>query len=429
MRDALIRPMAFLMRDFLELIPDSTRLPLPPYYTPRYVEVHSQSLSCIWLSLGLAIVFFGLVVSFVCGHNYVERVTPDISMKFWHDNAVDGGWWYNLTGTPPSSYCSENYTAKYLDDAVWGSHSIGCLREPYDGAQIFYDKHYQDEVRVAFSIAECESDKSDGLCKAEYNTSNVKIYEGIRKSTLTFEPVLFTDYEGLGQYVPYCEAVDVQGRPIANRYLDIHPDKTYGEGFLQLSVEDIVGAAGRKLDDIGSEGASLQLSGLLIMGHVRISNYEFSLNPFSFLSAATKRCKIDFHVLRDEFTVVQTFYERKMPFAVQHGLRLKFRSSGSIGYVSGSVIFSAVVRALLLFGIAQTILDLGWYYFHPEGKDGKLEDVAYHKLYLNESIETNGDGATPEKPKEKEKDTKSTTDPTKQDGKEKADKKRNKKRD
>lgn len=298
------------------------------FYTPCYVEVRNSTLSTAWLLCGIGLVIGNLML-LLGQHGYAKHHSPAIDVLFWQDSAIGNGswsWWPQLPETP-ASYCNMSYVQVYeADDSIWGSESIPCRRTKHSRARLFYPQ--SNEIGVAFSIAygSAESDP-------QYNTSDIYIYEGIDLSTIAFHPSLSTVVEAI-EHVPNCKALSSSGLPVQNRYDTLYPDGTYGEGLLLLSVGDIVRAAGRELDDIGSDGAPLRLSGLEIVAHVDVRNYEvpfrwpFAWNPFGWTPASQLDCTVRFKALREHFTTVRWFELREEPIAVQHGLRLTVTTTG-----------------------------------------------------------------------------------------------------
>lgn len=354
---------------------------LPPFYTLRYVEVSSPLLSSLWLIIGSAVVLYTLFGSLLCQHSYVERHTPLVDVGFWQDRSVDGSWWSTLP-SEPSSYCGLAFRAVYSGNSSWGSNSIGCLRPENEQTQFFYTS--PNEVRVAFSVA----DGGD----PQYNTSNVNIYEGIEKSTLVFEVSFSTVHETV-QHVPNCQAFGPrsesypEGMPIRSRYEELLPGKDYGERYLMLSIEDILAASNKSIDDLGSEMAPLRLSGLEVVARVELQNFHIPLawplrwNPLGLHQASTLDCTVRFSVLRDMFNPIQWFYDGKKPVALQHGMRLSVVGTGSVGYPSSTVLLTQLLLGFTMFGFSQSILDLGWYYFHKDSVT--IANKAYEPLNLD----------------------------------------------
>jgi len=338
------------------------------FYTPCYVEVRNSTLSTAWLLCGIGLVIGNLLL-LLGQHGYAKHHSPAIDVLFWQDSAIGDGswsWWPQLPETP-ASYCNMSYVQVYeADDSIWGSESIPCRRTKHSRARLFYPQ--SNEIGVAFSIAygSAESDP-------QYNTSDIYIYEGIELSTIAFHPSLSTVVEAI-EHVPNCRALSSSGLPVQNRYEALYPDGSYGEGLLLLSVGDIVRAAGRELDDIGSDGAPLRLSGLEIVAHVDARNYEvpfrwpFAWNPFGWTPASQLDCTVRFKALREHFTTVRWFELREEPIAVQHGLRLTVTTTGHVGYFSWEALLTKLLLAFTAFGVAQSLLDVVWYYTYPHSR-------------------------------------------------------------
>ncbi|CAL1134172.1 unnamed protein product [Cladocopium goreaui] len=309
---------------------------------------------------GGAVVLWTLLVSLLGQHAYVERHVPNVDVAFWQDRSVDGSWWPNLTS--PASYCGMSFSAAYSDGMTWGSERIECIRPENEVSTLFYAT--SNQVEVAFSLAE----GSD----PQYNTSEVYLYEAIEKSTIVFE-VSFSTARETAPHVSKCQAFGPDGTPFASRYEQLVPDTDYGPGYLMLSIEDVLAAAGRNMADIGSEAAPLRVSGLEIVARVDVRNYQVpyswpfvSWNPWQLRDASHIDCTVHFDVLRDQFKVVQWFYEGRKPIALQHGLRLAVIGTGSIGYFSFGQLATQVLLGFTAFGLAQTCLDYGWFYLHRQ---------------------------------------------------------------
>lgn len=355
---------------------------LPPFYTARYVAVKSPVLSLLWMLSGAIIVFYTLIHSFLGQHNYVHREVPNLDVTFWQDISVDGTWWPSSVAALPS-YCNMNFTRTDHEGLSWGSEQIGCKRPSETPGTYFYPE--SNEILVAFSIAH-------GI-DPQYNSSDVWLYEGIEKSTIGFQLSFLSSKEHVA-HVKDCEVIGneddeehPEGYGIKSRYETLLPKKDYGEGYLLLSVEDIVKATGRSLDGNGSE-APLRLSGLEVVAKFDLRNYH---NPYSWpfpfgnmfgLDLAWERkCTVRFEVLRDQFTPIEWFYNDTLPVAVQHGMRLYAIGSGSIGYFSLAALLEKLVLAFAAFGLAQVFLDLVWYYLLGEAET--IARKAYRPLVLN----------------------------------------------
>ncbi|CAK9098851.1 unnamed protein product [Durusdinium trenchii] len=287
------------------------------------------------------------------------------------DRSVDGTWWPNLTSS--SAYCGMSFVAKYADGMSWGSDSISCIRPKDELSTLFYAS--SNQMQVAFSLAE-------GL-NPQFNTSEVYLYEAIEQSTIVFEVSFSTSRETVS-HLPGCW---VAGLP--NRYAQLVPGADYGEGYLMLSVEDVLSAAGRRMEDFGSEGAQLRLSGVEIVARVDVRNYHrpftwpfHSWNPWRLPEARELECTVHFDVLRDQFNVVQWFHEGRRPIALQHGMRLAVVGTGSVGYVSLQQLATQVLLGFTAFGLAQTCLDYGWFYLHRQSSF--IADRAFLRVNLDD---------------------------------------------
>eukprot|EP00913_Durusdinium_trenchii_P011601 g10895.t1 len=243
------------------------------------------------------------------------------------DRSVDGTWWPNLTSS--SAYCGMSFVAKYADGMSWGSDSISCIRPKDELSTLFYAS--SNQMQVAFSLAE-------GL-NPQFNTSEVYLYEAIEQSTIVFEVSFSTSRETVS-HLPGCW---VAGLP--NRYAQLVPGADYGEGYLMLSVEDV-------------------------------------LNPWRLPEARELECTVHFDVLRDQFNVVQWFHEGRRPIALQHGMRLAVVGTGSVGYVSLQQLATQVLLGFTAFGLAQTCLDYGWFYLHRQSSF--IADRAFLRVNLDD---------------------------------------------
>lgn len=184
---------------------------------------------------------------------------------------------------------------------AWGRENISCIRPENELSTLFYAT--SNQMQVAFSLAEGSN--------PEFNTSEVFIYEAIEKSSIVFE-VSFSTIRETVSHVSNCEAFGVDGKAFESRYSTLVPNADYGTGYLMLSIEDILAAAGRSMEDLGSERAALRLSGLEIVARVDVRNYHrlFSWplrawNPWGLPEASQVDCSVHFNVLRDQFNVVR----------------------------------------------------------------------------------------------------------------------------
>eukprot|EP00438_Fugacium_kawagutii_P033201 Skav219815 [mRNA] locus=scaffold147:312806:314034:- [translate_table: standard] len=211
----------------------------------------------------------------------------------------------------------------------WGNERIGCIRPENEVSTLVYAT--SNQVEIAFSLAEGQD--------PQYNTSEVYIYEAIEKSTIVFE-VSFSTARETVPHVSNCQAYGPptpehpDGQPVDSQYQRLVPEADYGPGYLMLSIEDVLAAAGKNMADIGSEGAPLRLSGLEIIARVDVRNYHvpyrwpfLSWNPWQLPDASQIECTVRFDVLRDQFKVL-------------------------LGFTA--------------FGLAQTCLDYGWFYLHRQ---------------------------------------------------------------
>lgn len=359
---------------------------LPPFYTARYVKVHSPVLSLIWLLCGLGIVLYTLVHSLLGQHNYVFRENPNMDINFWQDMAIDGHWWPAPPKTRPA-YCGMNFelntSNERSDGMLWGSDSIGCMRPGANPGSYFYPS--SNQMLVAFSIAYGKD--------PQYNSSEIYVYEDIGKSTLGFQLSFITSREHVS-HVRDCRVVGDEEHPdgnsISSRYDVLFPRHDYGEDYLLLSVEDILRAAGRNLDGRGSEGP-LRISGLEIVAKFDFRNYHVPFrwplhwwNPFRATLASAHECTVRFEVIRDQFTPVKWFYDRTEPVALQHGMRLIAIGSGSIGYFSLAVLLEKLLVGFAAFSFAQVLLDLGWYYLFSEAD--AIASRAYSSVELRSEL-------------------------------------------
>eukprot|EP00746_Dinoflagellata_sp_MGD_P025623 gnl/MRDRNA2_/MRDRNA2_160290_c0_seq1.p1 gnl/MRDRNA2_/MRDRNA2_160290_c0~~gnl/MRDRNA2_/MRDRNA2_160290_c0_seq1.p1 ORF type:complete len:374 (-),score=46.61 gnl/MRDRNA2_/MRDRNA2_160290_c0_seq1:29-1150(-) len=356
---------------------------LPPFYTARYVEVRSPVLSLLWLLCGIVIVVYTLIHSLLGQHNYVHRETPNLDVTFWQDVSVDGTWWPTPNNMYKPSYCDMNFVVNNGDGLSWGSEHIGCKRPSETPGTYFYPS--SNQILVAFSLAHGKD--------PQYNTRDVWLYEGIEKSSIGFQLSFISSKEHIA-HVQDCVVIGddehPEGYKIQSRYETLFPKKDYGEGYLILSVEDVLRAAGRRLDGNGSE-APLRLSGLEVVAKFDLRNYHVPyswplhfLNPLGFELAKEHRCTVRFEVLRDQFMPIKWFYHGTEPVALQHGLRLSAVGTGSIGYFSIFVLLEKLLLGFAAFGLAQVVLDLGWYYLYKEADT--IAKHAYDPVVLNSQL-------------------------------------------
>lgn len=356
---------------------------LPPFYTARYVEVHNPLLSLLWFVCGLAVVVYTLIHSLLGQHNYVHREPPNLDVTFWQDRAIDGNWWPAAKSYEADrpDYCGISFkAASNADRTSWGSDSIGCKRPGDMPGTYFYPS--SNEMRIAFSVALGKD--------PQYNTSEIYIYEGIEDSTVGMQLSYITSRQHQS-HVPFCTVIGDEEHPegsgIKSRYNALFPSQDYGEGYLVLSVHDILKAAGHTLNESGSEGP-LILTGLEIVAKFDLRNYHVPFrwpvswwNPFGFTPARELDCTVRFEVLRDQFTPLQWFYHGTEPMALQHGLRLFAVGTGSVGYFSLAELFEKLLLGFAAFGLAQVVLDLGWYYLFSEADS--IASHAYQRVQVN----------------------------------------------
>ena len=119
-------------------------------------------------------------------------------------------------------------------------------------------------------------------------------------------------------------------------------------------------------------------------------------NPLGLRSAAELSCTVSFSVLREHFTAVQWYYERVEPAALQHGLRLVVTGSGKVGYFSWEALLTKLLLSVTAFGLAQQLLDVGWYYCYRHSR--LIAGKAYHALDIGDgaaAATAGDDGAAP----------------------------------
>jgi hypothetical protein len=147
----------------------------------------------------------------------------------------------------------------------------------------------------------------------------------------------------------------------------------------------------------GADQAPLRLGGLEMVAHVDIRNFAvpfrwpFAWNPLKLTPAAQLDCTVRFSVLREHFTPVHWFYEREEPVALQHGLRLRVTTTGSVGYFSWHVLLTKLLLAFTAFTVAQSLLDAAWYYLYPHSR--LIAEKAFHTLDLRREAPAATEGA------------------------------------
>merc|ERR1712046_241746 len=69
------------------------------------------------------------------------------------------------------------------------------------------------------------------------------------------------------------------------------------------------------------------------------------------------------------------------PMALQHGLRLIALGTGSLGYFSFFELLEKLLLGFAAFGLAQVVLDLGWYYLFSEADS--IASHAYQRVQVH----------------------------------------------
>ena len=126
---------------------------LPPFYTARFVEVRSKSLSAAWLLIGLAMVL-GQITAMVGNYGFVQRVVPNVDVGFWQDVATDGSneyWPVGLVGDKEPQYCRNSTTYFYDASREWGSDPVRCIDPGTTAGKYVYPS--SDELLIASSVA------------------------------------------------------------------------------------------------------------------------------------------------------------------------------------------------------------------------------------------------------------------------------------
>eukprot|EP01059_Diplonema_ambulator_P026896 TRINITY_DN4438_c0_g3_i1.p1 TRINITY_DN4438_c0_g3~~TRINITY_DN4438_c0_g3_i1.p1 ORF type:complete len:369 (+),score=120.29 TRINITY_DN4438_c0_g3_i1:96-1202(+) len=350
------------------------------FYTQRWLMVESRALGMIyWGSLA----FMGVwtIVQLLMSNGYVERHRPEVSVNFWQDKAVDGNWWYQNEEVP--AYCDHKYY--WGSGTEWGSEKVACVDPSTKPRSTFF---YQDvtTASVATSIA----------YGTEWESNDIRLYKDMEKVTLAFQPSYWTNYETAD--IHGCKAYDLDGKEVRSRVLSLYPTRNASSAtwqerdeYLILSLEDILGAAGRGFDDIGGEGAMLRLQGVELVAHFDVRNYHIPFHPSSEIE-----CTVHFKVLRDQFTLVKRFYQYDEEVAVQYGIKVRVVSTGSIGYPCLRSFFETLVVGLGGLALAQTIVDFVAQFIHPH-------KVAINKASVDMLTLDRDDAPTkPEKPKDPE---------------------------
>eukprot|EP01064_Diplonema_japonicum_P007863 TRINITY_DN1548_c1_g1_i1.p1 TRINITY_DN1548_c1_g1~~TRINITY_DN1548_c1_g1_i1.p1 ORF type:complete len:382 (+),score=92.58 TRINITY_DN1548_c1_g1_i1:53-1147(+) len=319
------------------------------FYTQRWLMVESKGLGLIYWG---ALLFMGFwtIVQLLMSNGYVERHVPKVSVNFWQDRAVDGNWWYQNEGE--REYCDTRYF--WGEGTSWGSEKISCL-DPANHPRTTFFYQDADTASVATSIA----------YGTEWESNKVHLYKDMDKITLALQPSYWTEKETAD--IEGCKAYDINGKQIASRVLDLYPNRnatsdTWQERveYLILSLEDILGGANRTFSDIGGEGAMLRLQGVELVAHLDVRNYHVPFHPSDELE-----CKIQFRVLRDQFTLIKRFYSADEEVAVQYGVKIRVVTTGSIGYPCLRAFFETLVVGLGGLALAQTIVDFVAQFIHP----------------------------------------------------------------
>ena len=221
-------------------------MPLPKFYTTRYVEVESKCLSCWWLTMGLGLVLVNLILVFG-QHSYVQRLAPHIDVSFWHDVATDGSGGKfprsksNSSGTGTGSGSDTNQdngngngiskgcsplSYYYGSTKDWGSDPIPCVH-PDDRAGTFVYPS-SNQVFIATSIA-----RGHENLDPQWYSQDVEMYAGIDEATVVFKTSFATAHEVV-PHVPHCKVVAPDSL--------LHSDESDGTGthatqFVNTSAE------------------------------------------------------------------------------------------------------------------------------------------------------------------------------------------------
>ena len=199
-------------------------MPLPPFYTARFVEVRSWWLSTMWLALGGLIVLGQTVVMFG-NYGFAIKRSPEVDVAFWQDVATDGSgqyWVQRKSADAHASYCSDT-TYFYDDSRAWGGAPIGCLQPNRSLGTYVYPS--PNELLIATSMARALPGQDP-----QWVSSQVFMYEGVENATIMLKPSYATEDEVV-EHVRNCHVITASGEPgPASRYATLHPNADYGPG-------------------------------------------------------------------------------------------------------------------------------------------------------------------------------------------------------
>ena len=347
--------------------------PVPIYhsfYTQRWLLVESKGLGLLYWGAMASMVFW-VFLQLLISNGFVDRYTPFISVNFWQDRAIDGHWWYKATKGSEPEYCGHKYY--WGDGTDWGSESVKCINpEELPNSTFFYQD--DDGFSIATSIAR----------GTEWTSDDVRLYRDIEHATVVFQPSLWTERETSD--ISGCTIYGSDGKKINSRVLELYPNRNKTsdiwqerEEYILISLKDILSAVNKTWDDIGGENARLRLQGIELVAHVDVRNFHKAFSPSSDLE-----CTIRFAVLRDQFTLVKRFYDKDSVVAVQHGLKMRVVTTGSIGYPSTRAFFETLVVGLGMLSLSQTIADFVAQFLHP--KKTVINRACVDSLNLEEKI-------------------------------------------
>jgi hypothetical protein len=213
-------------------------MPLPPFYTARFVEVRSWWLSVIWLTLGVAIVLGQMAVMFG-NYGFAVKRSPEVDVAFWQDVATDGSGQYWVQRKSPhephAAYCS-NTTYFYDDSRAWGGAPIGCINPNRSVGTYVYPS--PNELLFATSVARALPGQDP-----QWQSSQVFMYEGVEDATIMLKPSYATEDEVV-EHVQDCRVITASGKPgPATRYPKLHPKADYGPGCVRALLCAIVVAS------------------------------------------------------------------------------------------------------------------------------------------------------------------------------------------